>query len=73
MSGFVQMPGYRFAEEYSTVDRSIVRCSVTQQILAICSTALIILSLSKDATFYIKGKSRQGLAIRSKETNVPQP
>jgi hypothetical protein len=67
MSGFVQMPGYRFAEEYSTVDRSIVRCSVTQQILAICSTALIF------CYFFHQGKKYTGLAIRSKETNVPQP
>jgi hypothetical protein len=61
MMGFVQVPVNTFAEEYSTVDRSIVRCSGTQQILAICSTALIILSLSKDASFFIKKKRRQGL------------
>jgi hypothetical protein len=45
MIGFVQMPGIRIAEKYSTVARSIVRCSVTKQILAICSTALIFLLL----------------------------
>jgi hypothetical protein len=28
------------AEQCSSADRSIVRCSATQQILAICSTAL---------------------------------
>jgi hypothetical protein len=45
MFGHVQMLRFTTAEQYSTADRSIVRCSVTKQILAICSTALIFLLL----------------------------
>jgi hypothetical protein len=45
MLGFIQLPRVTIVDYYSTVDRSIVRCSGTQKILAICSTALIFLLL----------------------------
>jgi len=45
MAGFVQQLNYTIVQSSTTVDRSIVRCSVTQQILAIFLQPLTFLWL----------------------------